>query len=95
MDGCDALACVSVAHLWFGSAWYTAIFCGMKNICQCFNGFCLLPLMNGVRGAGFLTASVNSSIAAVILPSNDVLGIVTFVGKNSIVSDTLLPPVVV
>ena len=51
--------------------------------------------MNGVRGAGFFTASVSSSIAAVILSLDDVFSIVTFVGENSIVSETLLPPVVV
>ena len=54
----------------------------------------LFPLMNGARGDGCFIASVRSSIAAVILSSDDVFGIVTFVGENSIVLETLLPPVV-
>ena len=50
------------------------------------------PLRNGVRSVGFLVAEDSSSIAAVIWSSEDVLGMLYFVGRNSIVSDTRWPP---
>ena len=55
--------------------------------------FVVSPLRNGVRRCGCLMAEDSSSIAAVIRSSEDVLGMLYFVGRNSIVSETRRPPV--
>ena len=63
------------------------------SVSSCIILFVVSPLRNGVRGAGFLIADDSSSIAAVIRSSEDVLGMLYFVGRNSIVSETCWPPV--
>jgi hypothetical protein len=54
--------------------------------------FNLLPVSNnGFAADGFFNASVNSSNAAVALSVEAVVGMVYFSGRNTTVSDTLVP----
>jgi hypothetical protein len=54
--------------------------------------FNLLPVFkNGFAADGFFNASVNSSIAAVALSDEAVAGMVYFSGRNTTVSETLVP----
>ena len=51
------------------------------------------PLRNGVCRCGCLIADDSSSIAAAMRSSEDVLGMLYLVGRNSMVSETRWPPV--
>jgi hypothetical protein len=54
--------------------------------------FNLFPVFkNGFAADGFFKASIYSSIAAVALSDEAVAGMVFFSGRNTTVSDTLVP----
>jgi hypothetical protein len=54
--------------------------------------FNLFPVLRkGFADAGFFSASVNSSSAVEALSVDDVDGILYFSGRNTTVSDTLVP----
>ena len=62
------------------------------SVSSCMILLVVSPFRNGVCRCGCLIADDSSSIAAVIRSSEDVLGMLYLVGRNSIVSDTRWPP---
>ena len=97
-DPCEATVVVGTLGAPWGVTSFTgtlgdAISVWKMSVSSCRMLLVVSPLRNGVRRCGCLIADDSSSIAAVIRSSEDVLGMLYFVGRNSMVSDTRWPPV--